>query len=524
MCRRWSDRVCRRLVPPPTGPVRLSAVVVVVIACLLLAATPVWAAWEHPVDAGVVDPFRPPASRFGAGNRGLEYGTAGGETVRAVDDGTVVFAGSVGGRRHVVIDHGNGLRSAYAFVSPASVARGQVVAQGQAVAVADAGFHLTARLGQEYVDPMLLMAGAEVLVHLVPGSLPAVPPHAMTARPRPLAAVLDAAGDLTLSRQFEALAGAAADWHHIECTDDGQVVAPPGGPAAMSERLLIQVGGLGTSSDGASIGSLDHSALGYAPGHVLGFSYAGGCTPEAFGGGRGEIGRRVGATTYAPEDTFQDIDVSATRLADLVEEVASLQPGRPIDIAAHSLGGVVTRRAIELLDDRGALGPVVVVLTIGSPHGGADLATAAVATAGSERVEKMLDPVLGEAADFRTATAVIDIAESGGGGVVDPEPPPTGITVVAVAGSSDLVVAGEHAGWDGATNVVVPTSLLDAPAVHGDLPGMPQVAREMELAIAGAAPRCVGLASVLGAALQARGISAVEDGMTLVAGLARWVL
>lgn len=505
---------------------RAGVALVVVVGFLVLGAAPATGEWEHPVEAEVVDPFRPPASRFGAGNRGLEYGTVGGEVVRAVADGVVAFAGAVGRQRHVVVDHGDGLRSTYAFVSGTSVARGQRVRQGQPVAVADVGFHLTARLGSEYVDPMLLMRGAEVVVHLVPGELPATSsaPTGSGGGARPLAAVFDAAGDLRLSRQFEALADATVAWHHGDCTADDTPVAAPVGSAAMPQRLLIQVGGLGTSSDGASIGELDHDALGYDPDHVVGFSYAGGCTPEAFGGGLGPLTRELAGTVYSAADTFQSIDVSAGHLADLVESVAVARPGQPIDIVAHSLGGVVTRRAVEILDARGALDSLGVVVTIGSPHGGADLATAAVATAGSEGAESMIDPVIGDAADFRTADAVLDIAEAGGGGVVDPAPPPEGVSVLAVAGAGDLVVAAEHAIWDGATNVVVPTAVLDAPSVHGALPGSAEVQREMQLAIAGAAPRCIGLSTVLGSALQGRGISAVEDGITLLTGLARWVL
>ena len=502
----------------------VSVVVMVggVILQLLVAVTPAGADWRHPVDAEIVDPFRPPASRFGAGNRGLEYGTAGGESVRAVDAGTVVFSGAVGRHRHVVVDHGDGLRSTYAFIQSASVVRGQHVEQGQGVAVAGSGFHLTARLGSIYVDPMLLIGGAEVVVRLVPGELPNSR-GAMTGRTTdPLAAVLDAAGDLRLSSQLTAVASSASDWHHQDCTPDGAAVAAPV-RAPASERILVQVGGLGTSSDGASIGGLDHGELGYDPDHVVGFSYAGGCTPEAFGGGSGELSQQLGGTPYGPDDTFQAVEVSATALADLIESIAVARPGQTIDIAAHSLGGVVTRRAIEMLDQRGSLAPVDVVITMGSPHGGADLATAAVATSGSDGVAEHLDPLIGEAGDFRAADSVVDIAEAGGGGVVDPTPPPDGLTVVAVAGASDLVVAAEHARWDGATNVIVPTSPLDAPSVHSDLPGMPEVEREFALAMAGAPPRCVGLASVIGSTLQGRAISAVEDGITLVAGLARWV-
>ncbi len=494
-------------------------VLVFVGALIGTTGQPAGADWEHPVDALVSDPFRPPQTRFGAGNRGLEYATAGGEIVRAVDAGVVVFAGVVGRQRHVVVDHGDGLRSTYAFVATVDVVRGQNVRQGQRVATAGAGVHLTARLGATYVDPMLLMRGAEVVVRL----RPSIEPPRVVRRLSPELATLDAANDLTLTQQLLAMAEAADEWHHQECTEDGAVVGPPGGSSMPSQRILVQVGGLGTSSEGASIGGLDHGALGYDPGNVVGFSYAGGCTPEAFGGGAGSLAGELGGHAYEPADTLQPIETSARHLADLVEGVAAARPGQPIDLAAHSLGGVVTRRAIEILADRGALGPVDVVVTIASPHGGTDLATGAVAISGSGVTSTVFDLVGGDVADFHDADSVLDIAEAGGGGAVDPGPPPDGITVVAIAGSTDLIVPGRHAMWDGATNVVVPTSLADAASTHGELPSMPEVEREFELALAGAAPRCVGLGEVFGSAVAAQGISAIEDTVTMLAGLGRWV-
>lgn len=495
-------------------------IVVASLVGVALSADPAAADWEHPVDASVSDPFRPPQTRFGAGNRGLEYATTGGEIVRAVDAGTVVFAGVVGRQRHVVVDHGDGLRSTYAFVASVDVVRGQAVRQGQRVATAGSAVHLTARLGSTYVDPMLLMQGAEVVARLRPG---VSPPAASARQLSPELAVLDAAGDLTLTQQIVTLANAAQEWHHEDCTGDAVAVPPPSGEAAPSQRILVQVGGLGTSSEGASIGGLDHGALGYDPDNVVGFSYAGGCTPEAFGGGSGTLSDELSTAPYSPTDTFQTVETSAAKLAQLIEDVAAARPGQPIDIAAHSLGGVVTRRAIEILEASGTLGAVDVVITIGSPHGGTDLATGAVAISDSELASTVLEAIGGEAAEFHDADSVLDIAEAGGGGVIDPDPPPAGITVVAVAGSTDLVVPGTHAMWDGATNVVIPTSILDATSTHGDLPGMPEVQRELELALAGAAPRCVGLGDVLGSAVASTGISAVEDAVTLLAGLARWV-
>lgn len=132
--------------------------------------------WTAPVDAPVVDPFRPPSTPYGPGNRGLEYGTEPGQLVVAVADGVVRFAGPVGGSPVVVIEHGGGLVSTSVQLLDRSVVRGQLVARGEPVAVAAAGFHLTARLGGRYVDPAGLLERRCVVVRLV------VPPEPESRR------------------------------------------------------------------------------------------------------------------------------------------------------------------------------------------------------------------------------------------------------------------------------------------------------------------------------------------------------
>ncbi len=493
--------------------------------------------WRPPVDAPVVDPFRPPATRFGAGNRGLEYGTNGGEAVRAVDGGRVTFAGKVGRHSFVTIEHGNGLRSTVGFLERVLVVRGQQIQAGQRIAVAGPGFHLTARLGGVYVDPALLFAGADVSVHLIDNPSPTRQTrsyggglrHVDSSLWDSFRAIVDAGLDLRPSEQFAALADAVAAWHHQECTPDGGGGA---GPPAHG-RNLIQVGGLGTNSEGASIGALDVESLGYDVCDIVGFSYEGGVTPHPFGaapvGGAAAAqvepdsltaiaAATVGATTYGPEATFVDLNTSAQRLADLIEAVADARPGESIDIAAHSLGGVVTRLALEELARRRPAGvPINVVITIGSPHGGADLATAAEATAGSIVADVFLDPHLPEEG-LREAVSVQQVAETGPHALAPPSAVPEGIRVVAVAGSNDLVVPGEKAVWPGAVNVVVDGDLRGAGSAHGGLPGVAEVTREFGLALRGLPPRCQDLRSVLGSAIEARGVTAGEDLVTVVAG------
>jgi len=113
--------------------------------------------WQHPVDAPVIDFFRPPSSRFGPGNRGLEYDTEHGQAVTAVADGEVVFAGRVGRHQFIVVAHDPELRSTYAFLDRITVVVGQTVVKGEAIATAEVGFHLTARRAGRYVDPMIFL-------------------------------------------------------------------------------------------------------------------------------------------------------------------------------------------------------------------------------------------------------------------------------------------------------------------------------------------------------------------------------
>lgn len=115
--------------------------------------------WIAPVDAVVVDPFRPPPHPYGPGNRGLEYQTTPGQVVVAVADGRVGFVGPVGGVFYVVVAHGVKLRSTYGPVEEIQVVSGQIVKAGTQIATAGAAMHLTARVGAQYYDPALLLAG-----------------------------------------------------------------------------------------------------------------------------------------------------------------------------------------------------------------------------------------------------------------------------------------------------------------------------------------------------------------------------
>jgi murein DD-endopeptidase MepM/ murein hydrolase activator NlpD len=125
--------------------------------------------WPYvwPVDVPIVDDFRPPASPYGPGNRGLEFSTNPGTPVRAARAGTILFAGQVGGRLFVTLGHVDGVRTSYSFLASIFVRRGDWVLTGQYVGLSGPVLHVGARVGMAYVDPAILF-GANTGARLIP--------------------------------------------------------------------------------------------------------------------------------------------------------------------------------------------------------------------------------------------------------------------------------------------------------------------------------------------------------------------
>ncbi|WP_420368008.1 peptidoglycan DD-metalloendopeptidase family protein [Curtobacterium sp. L1-20] len=127
------------------------------------------APWVWPSGTGVVGrPWEEPPDDYSAGHRGIDVPAALGTPVVAVDDGVVAFAGPVGGRQVVTIDHGDGLVSTLDSVVPA-VRAGDAVEQGDEVGTVSVGhcaatdpcLHLGARVDDRYVDPTPWLPAAE---------------------------------------------------------------------------------------------------------------------------------------------------------------------------------------------------------------------------------------------------------------------------------------------------------------------------------------------------------------------------
>lgn len=148
--------------------------ILVLLAALTFAAVAPSASaagdWTWPVSGPVIRSFDPPDSPYGAGHRGIDIAVAVGTVVVAPADGTVSFAGPVGGRLFVTIDHGGGWTSTASFLTSTLVREGDPVVRGQPVALTGWGhtdqpvphLHLGARLDGVYVDPLGLLAPVSV--------------------------------------------------------------------------------------------------------------------------------------------------------------------------------------------------------------------------------------------------------------------------------------------------------------------------------------------------------------------------
>jgi hypothetical protein len=444
-------------------------IVLVVLATAAGAQTeapPPDVAYAPPVDEPLIDVFRPPATPYGPGNRGIDFATTDGEPVRAAAAGQVVFAGAIGATSHVVVLHADGLRTSYSFLAGAGVRRGELVEQGDVLGTANAGdLHFGARLADgTYVDPLVLLGwrtGPRPHVHLVPDDdtkpLAEVEErshlvdtlrglvgdavgasgdaagwlrdHAQDAAERKVVLARAVASDLQslavpLTRH---LAIAAATWQQQQgpCTPPDEP-APAAASPDHERRIVVLVGGLGSATGSAAVLDVDTAALGYAAADVHQFSY------------------RPDRGPYQQADTLGDIGAAGERLAADLQALSVQHPGVPIDVIAHSQGGLVARAAITPTRARAHPPHVATLVTLATPHRGTDLATAAAGVEGS-RAGRLLLAGAAHAPGVGIdpgAASVQQMAEVSGfvGGLPDHGWPPD-TRVVSVAARGDPVVA-----------------------------------------------------------------------------------
>lgn len=88
----------------------------------------------------------------------LMFECAKNKQVSAVDDGTVTAVSPASdGKTGVLVDHGNGLESVYAYLADAVVKNGDPVVRGQTLGTADKHMYFEWRVNGESIDPSELM-------------------------------------------------------------------------------------------------------------------------------------------------------------------------------------------------------------------------------------------------------------------------------------------------------------------------------------------------------------------------------
>ena len=152
----------------------------VAFALILSIAPPAEAAgvWTWPVTGPVIRAFDPPDSPYGSGHRGVGIAAPVASVAVAPADGVVAFAGAVGGRLFLTLDHGGGLESTFSWVSSLLVRRGDLVKEGQPVVRTGGGhtgdatpnLHFGVKLDDAYVDPLDLLGPIDLsaLIRLAP--------------------------------------------------------------------------------------------------------------------------------------------------------------------------------------------------------------------------------------------------------------------------------------------------------------------------------------------------------------------
>jgi triacylglycerol esterase/lipase EstA (alpha/beta hydrolase family) len=201
------------------------------------------------------------------------------------------------------------------------------------------------------------------------------------------------------------------------------------------------------------------------------------------------------------------------------------QPGREVDLIAHSQGGVVVDAFLAAFYRAGdqSYPPLGNVVTLSSPHEGAPLATAGKEIRATPVGRAALDALEGiSSLPSPSSPAVQDLAE--GSAMVreiQERGVPDHFDVTTIGATEDLVVPATNISLPGATETVTAVNDVNE---HSAIVRAPDALRAVRAALEGRPPPCVGLVTALRSAVAPVVISRVEhtlgDGAaTLLAGV-----
>jgi hypothetical protein len=298
------------------------------------------------------------------------------------------------------------------------------------------------------------------------------------------------------------------EWATQHCDRHSPAANGTGG----SGHALIAVSGIDSSWDGRDRHTfdLDTDALGYDRDDVHWFSYA----------------ERGGA--YGRDDTHRSLYKSAELLAAQLREQQAREPGREVDLVAHSQGGVVVDIFLKFLYEPSdptfpPLGPVV---SLASPHQGAPLARSGEALRSNDTTRHALDVV--DAVNDRVGP-FFPPSDSKAVRQLNPDselmrrlrstPLPDDVHYVSIGSTDDWVVPANRIHLDGATEVVVD---VDGYANdHDAIPRDANALRAVRAALEQRPPPCTSLMAGIRSSVEPVLLSRVEGdlGETVVTAL-----
>jgi pimeloyl-ACP methyl ester carboxylesterase len=279
-----------------------------------------------------------------------------------------------------------------------------------------------------------------------------------------------------------------------DCVEDAKQPSSGGG----SGHLAVIVAGINSSMNGVTGAALpiDTGRLGYRDGEVHSFSYAPGGGP------------------YQREDTWSALPGEADALGDQLRALQREQPGREVDLIAHSQGGVVVAEFLAHVYDAGdpTMPPLGNVVTLASPLRGAPVATALARVRASASGSALLDAVDAQArgvippAGARSTTQLAE--DSGVMRRLGKSSLPEQIDLTSISAVDDPIVPADHTTVPGArTATVNPPGLSDHSAILRD----PAALDTARLALELRPLPCVGVATGVRGAVEPVLISRAED-------------
>jgi len=279
-----------------------------------------------------------------------------------------------------------------------------------------------------------------------------------------------------------------------ECSTDAPDADGTGGSAHRA-MVVAGINSEGAAGEAGPTVGLDVQALGYHvdEGEVRWFSYA------ADGG------------AYTAADTYGPIRVAAHRLRVQLRAMQQDEPGREVDLLAHSQGGVVVDWFLTHLYDPAdrTLPPVGNIVTLSSPHQGAPLAT----------VSRQLDHSLTGGRVLEAVEAVGDVPPADSAAVrdLDEDSPlmqhlwdhgaPDHVDFTTIGAPEDAVVPAGRIGVPGATETVQAVNAFNE---HSAIVTDPNALRAVRAALEHRAPPCVGITTALRSAVAPVVISRTE--------------